>query len=282
MKPFVLASFFLGFFLVNTLTFSNELPPVRRFIPVFDGTLYINKPDLSEIGFDRILILYESRFFEKSSSKQHLPEENIVRKLAREAKKKGKLVVIDIECWPIQGVDADVIKENVKKYVTVLRWVKDEEPDLKVGYFGRVPVANFDKSSSESYSLRYLKWKFNNDLLKPIADDCDILFPEGYTYSDDIDKWFASVTNSIKEARRISDKPIYIFLFPQYVSSVLTPKELRKKYIPPDFWKFQLETAKKYADGIVIWGGWDSAINGPAQWDDKADWWLELKKTKNN
>ena len=36
-----------------------------------------------------------------------------------------------------------------------------------------------------------------------------------------------------------------------------------------------------YADGVVIWGGWDLDKNKPAQWNDNAEWWIETKQFIN-
>ena len=33
------------------------------------------------------------------------------------------------------------------------------------------------------------------------------------------------------------------------------------------FWKFELETARKYSDGIVLWG------TNTYLWNDKSGWW---------
>jgi hypothetical protein len=38
-----------------------------------------------------------------------------------------------------------------------------------------------------------------------------------------------------------------------------------------DYWKLELETARRYADGLVIWGGWASD-DRPAEWGDQAAW----------
>jgi hypothetical protein len=67
-------------------------------------------------------------------------------------------------------------------------------------------------------------------------------------------------------------KPVYAFLWPQYYST--RHKELGDIYIEADFWRLQLETAYKYADGVVIWFplriDWEQASQGP--------WW-EVTKT---
>ena len=43
-------------------------------------------------------------------------------------------------------------------------------------------------------------------------------------------------------------------------------------YLPDAYWKMELETAKQYADGVVIWGGWTET------WDNNASWWLDTQQ----
>ena len=52
-----------------------------------------------------------------------------------------------------------------------------------------------------------------------------------------------------------------------------TSATLTNTFLPGDFWRMQLETANKYADGIVIW-----CCTGKQTWDDEAPWWLETQK----
>jgi hypothetical protein len=41
----------------------------------------------------------------------------------------------------------------------------------------------------------------------------------------------------------------------------------------------------RVADGLVIWGGWDTPNKRSEPWDDKAEWWqttLEFMRTQSN
>jgi hypothetical protein len=48
-------------------------------------------------------------------------------------------------------------------------------------------------------------------------------------------------------------------------------KILGSKPIPPAFWTLQLDTIKQYADGVIIWGGWQ------VNWNENAPWWVATK-----
>jgi hypothetical protein len=88
-----------------------------------------------------------------------------------------------------------------------------------------------------------------------------------YTFYEDRDGWVKYAVAQISEARRYGgNKPVYVFLWPQY-------HEPPNAYLPTDFWRLELETAKQYADGVVIWGG-----SLHETWDNSAPWWIETKK----
>ena len=70
---------------------------------------------------------------------------------------------------------------------------------------------------------------------------------------------------------------VYVFLWPQYHDS---NPSLKGAFLPADYWRLQLQMAKQYADGIVIWGGWGS--NGPIKWDENAVWWKVTKDLCKN
>ena len=74
----------------------------------------------------------------------------------------------------------------------------------------------------------------------------------------------------IQEARRLSrGKPVYIFLWPQYHTS---NQKLANTFLPGDYWRLELETAQKYADGAVIW-----CCSNSQSWEDNAAWWLATR-----
>jgi hypothetical protein len=108
-----------------------------------------------------------------------------------------------------------------------------------------------------------------NDREAPIARLEDILLPSVYTFYEDREGWVQYAIQQIQEARRYGgNKPVYVFLWQQYHAS---NQKLAGTYLPPEFWRLQLETARKYADGVVIWGEYDDT------WNETAPWWLETK-----
>ncbi len=62
------------------------------------------------------------------------------------------------------------------------------------------------------------------------------------------------------------NKPVIVFLWPEYHDSNMI---LKGNYIEKEFWRLQLDTVFKYADGLIIWGGWKQ------EWDSNAIWWKE-------
>lgn len=248
-----------------------KINPLTPQFKVFDGTLYRNKPTLDEYRIEPIEILYVSRFWPDNSSSgimEQLPDEHTVRRVAREAMKKKYPVVVDIEHWRLDG-DESQIRENLAKYATVLQWLRNEAPDLRFGYFELLPMNAYGWALKNQNSSDYRRWQTVNEQRGNLAPLVDAVYPPLYTYYPDQLEWVRYARANLSEARRYG-KPVYAFLWPQYSEQ---NKELSQQYLPADYWRLQLETARKYADGIVIWGGWDGKRNGPADWDDSAPWW---------
>jgi hypothetical protein len=131
----------------------------------------------------------------------------------------------------------------------------------------------------ETSTQEYQSWREENDQLRSLAGAVDVLFPSLYTMYPDQAGWRKYAIAQIEEARRYGNgKPVYVFLWPQYHESNLI---LGGRYLPADYWLFELMTAKEYADGIVIWGGW-SSDNRPVEWDENAAWWKVTKEFMKN
>lgn len=247
-------------------TASADVP--RPFV-VLDGTLFHSKPDLSRHGVKPLKIIYVSEFGEQwynSSGRMQLPDEHKVKQVARDAGTKESLVAIDIEHWPLTG-DLRTVNESVRKYQQVARWFHEAAPALRVGFFGVVPMAAYGWSLGGAESSEYKMWQQNNDRLIPLAQEVDVVFPHTYTYYPDQAAWVRFAVENIKEARRYG-KPVYLFLWPRYTEMA---GSFAGKDVPPEYWRLQLETARKHADGLVIWGGWGSA--GREVWNEDAPWW---------
>lgn len=238
---------------------------------VFDGTLYRDKPDFANYGILPIEILYVSRFWPDTRAvdeMERLPDEERVRRVAREARVKDVPVVIDIEHWSLDGSEKEK-RANLAKYTTVLQWLRNEAPDMHLGYFAVVPMGAYGWALKDPASVEYRLWQSENAKRADLASRVDAVYPQLYTYYPDRQAWVRYAVANLREARRYG-KPVYAFLWPQYSER---NKHLGHQYLPADFWRLQLETAARHADGIVIWGGWDSEQWGRARWDESAPWW---------
>ena len=259
--------------MTTSIAQAQALPEKKPFM-VFDSTLYADKPDLSQYGIKPITITYAGQFGnEWVKNATRLPDKETVQKLAREAQAKTSPVVIDIEHWPLKG-DSNQVQESLSKYMTVLQWFKEVAPGLSVGFYGAPPLRDYWRAISPPTSKEWASFSGDNDRLRPLAGAVDILFPSLYTFYTDQGGWVRYAYGQIAEARRCANgKPVYVFLWPQYHDS---NRKLAGTYLPADYWRLELETAKQYADGIILWGGWGSN-NRPAKWEDNAGWWKVTK-----
>ena len=247
---------------------SIQAEPAKRFT-VFDGTLYKNKPDLSQFGVKPIKIIYGHEFWDPGQNMDPLPTQDRVREVAVAVQGLGVPAVIDIEHWPTHKASGADIQRTIEKHMTLLRWFHDAAPAVQVGLYGTVPIGEYWGAIANSTSEKYQSWISDNDRLRPLSGSVNALFPSLYTFYADREGWMRFAAVQLIEARRLAGgRPVYAFLWPQYHDS---NRLLGEKYLPAEYWKLELETVLKYADGIVIWGGWEGS--GPAAWDNNAGWW---------
>jgi len=245
----------------------SSAAPAQEFT-VFDATTYRQKPDLTRYGLKPVFMIAPAMIWESGHHSDPLPNKNLVRRAAQRAAASGRIAVLDIEHWSLTGDPAQV-QESIRKYETLIQWFKQAAPSVKVGYYGLTPMRNYWGALEPADAPKHVAWQKANDGLAPIARLEDILFPSMYTFYEDRDGWSKYAIQQIQEARRYAGgKPVYVFLWQQYHES---NRKLAGTYLPPDFWRLQLETARKYADGVVIWGEYNDT------WDEAAPWWLETK-----
>ncbi len=285
----VLKSKFLGFFLLILSSTSGcnsqELPveldvelaqmKLDRGFILFDATAYTSKPNLAVYGFKPMQNI--QAFWDAGESQENLPSEARVKALSRKVLKDKEVAFVDIEHWPLQGTEKQV-KVSLLKYKTVLDWVKEASPQVKLGLYSMFPIRDYWRAVKSESHHEYKQWQRENDQLKALAesDSVDIIYPSIYTYYRDQEGWVKYAIANIKEARRLNpNKPVYVFLWPQYHGS---SKLFRHTYIAGDYWKLQLETVYKYADGVIIWGGWDFDKWKAEAWNDSAPWWKSTQE----
>ncbi len=252
---------------------AQSLTQPKPFV-VFDGLLYADKPNLALVGIQPISITYAGQFGKDwFKTATRLPDKEVVQRVALESKAKAGYVVIDIEHWPLTG-DSAQVESSLSRYITVLQWIKEAVPELVTGYYGAPPLRDYWRAIRPPLSKEWESLSTDNDRLRSLAGAVDVLFPSLYTFYADQGAWVRYAYGQIAQARRCANgKPVYVFLWPQYHDSNRT---LSGTYLPVDYWRLELETARQYADGIVLWGGWGKN-NRPAQWDEEAGWWKVTK-----
>ena len=241
---------------------------------IYDGTLYKNKPDLTLYGMNPVNIIYASRFWKDWAEKPNLetlPDKNTIKQLAMEAKQKNQLTVLDIEHWELNPDNKIKFSRNLSKYIKVISIFRQNSGSVNLGYYSKIPMPAFTWSLKDKASDGFRQWEDINNNLTPISRAVDVIFPSLYTYSTDMEKWVQYAIENIKQARKYGN-PVVVFIWPQYSER---KKTLANRFISTDFWLLQLKTVSRYADGVVIWGGWGG--DGPMQWDNNAQWWKITK-----
>ena len=257
----------------NTLV-ANAMAAPQGTFAIYDATQYDDKPDLSQFGIRPITVLYQGAFWKSGEKHENLPPRDRVRGLAKSAAN-SELAVVDIEHWPLAGVD-DLVARSVNKYQTILMWLKTDAPALRLGYYGNIPIRDYSRAVQGPGSSAYQAWQAENTKLAILSSRVDVTFPSVYTFYKDENAWIKYAIAQIDEARRMAtSKPVYVFLWPQFHKSGSTPGG---DFLSATYWTTELETAIKNADGVVIWGGRDLVAKKNLKWDNNAEWWIATKQ----
>jgi hypothetical protein len=253
----------------RVVTVAPPTAPQAKFM-VFDALLYKAKPNLAQFGLTPISVEYPGVLWPATSANmENVPDATVVQKLAAGANQSAGIAIVDIEQWAVTG-DPATVTQSISKYQQTLQMFKQDAPSLQFGYYATAPIRDYWDVMAGPQSAGYLAWQKQNDAVAPIAQQADALFPSLYTFYTDQVGWQKYAIANIAEARRIAPgKPVYVFLWPQYDASTGAQGG---DYLPDAYWKMELETAKQYADGVVIWGGWTET------WDNNASWWLETQQ----
>jgi hypothetical protein len=245
----------------------------KPYFKVFRGFRYTSMPtSFANCGVSEFMrILYDTELFGGASKDvpniAHL-QNKIVPMLLKEDK---QYVVIDIEHWdPINEMD---------KLITVVRTLKQGvraagNTKMKFGFYMLLPIRDFlAPTKKASQPERWEKWMVQNEQMRRLAAEVDVVFPSLYTISENRADWITFAEANIAEARKYG-KPVIPFIWPQYHDTMLGP--LATTYLPTKFWELQLNAIYPLSDGIAIWGsvkkggGWDV-------WDSSRDWWSFTK-----
>lgn len=236
---------------------------------LFDAMLFANRPDTSKLGFERLRIVDAHELWPLNGNEDAAPPRDNIAKIVADGAGPAGILVIDIENWNL--ISMATRDDARQKYIDTLNRFRRADPSVKLGLYGVLPDRNYWSAIGQNGAKGYRNWQEDNHFAAPIAAHVDALFPSLYTYYTDEAGWKKYAIANLHEARRIAHgKPVYCFLWPQYHDSGDHAFEL----LDGSYWNLQLTTCHKYADGIVIWGGYTDKNGFRAlPWDGKASWW---------
>lgn len=225
------------------------VPQQNKGFTIYDNMEYKGKPDTANDGLIRSNILYEQQIWPKKEDMGILPKREDFEALVRANSVNPGPLVIDIEHISLR-VPEEFARRAAQMLAQLADWAHEAAPGKTIGFYGTNTFSNVLPA--------------NRALVGELAGHVDAFFPPIYNFNDDRANWETRAQAAQAEARGLDPKkPIYFYLWPQY--HVGSARALR--YVNGEYWKFQLETAHRYASGVVLWG--------PAEyvWNNKSGWW---------
>jgi hypothetical protein len=239
----------------------------------FDGLIYTNKPNLSSNDIEPIHIV-DRGIWPNEADHRGPPDRALVRRYLASLPPDNAPVVLDFEEFDPAGPDARVASTAIGRLNQIRAAFVAAGSRRPFGFYSTIPARDYWRAVEGPNSARYRAWQRENDRLAPLERNVDMIFPSLYTFYSDQAGWAAYAAAQVCEARRLSSKPVYVFLWPEYHPSSRNAGES----VSPEFWRLQLETAHRYADGIVLWGGYNLAERRSRTWDANAPWWRETQR----
>ena len=234
---------------------------------VYDMLHFRNQPDLSRYGL--LPSTGSGQFWSPGASLDTVDAAAIRREIARFRNYRG-LFYVDIEGWPVYDVPEAQIEQNIGKLGQVADIVRQTAPELQFGFYAVLPE-NVYWPLVDGTPDQLQRWRESARRTEVIARKVDVIMPSLYTFYDSPsdragwEKWARIV---LTEARRYG-KPVYPFIWPHFHNSNV---KLKDHTVPGDYWRMELETVRRYADGVVLWDG------NEAPWDENAEWWQQTKQ----
>jgi hypothetical protein len=251
---------------------------VQALSPSYKG---VGGLDLSSFGVKEVPIICESCILPSRDNDRLFDTSKLDAMMAKI--QKGPIpTVIDIERWPIYPAEKADRAESVHKLLAVLQALRRARPDMLFGFYGVAPVrvywplvaspdprpAAVRPAAVQKQRAEKREWELSNQQAKTdLVPQVDAIYPSLYTFYQDETRWEEYATVTLQAARQFN-KPVYCFLMPRYQRS---GQPYAGQSIEPRFWRLQLDTCYRYADGIVLY---DEVAKG-TPWDPDAPWWRE-------
>lgn len=251
------------------------LPAAASSCVIFDALMHTAKPDLRRYGIEPLEIVYEAQLWKQGTGLDSYPDRSRVLQAARRAGRQQRMLVLDIERWPVEaGVADSLVAQRIERLRTIVGWVRDEHAQLQIGYFGLLPSAAVSWALAPADSADGKAWRRANARLDPLAAGVDVILPSLYTYDSDAERWSRAAIANLEQARRYG-KRVYGFIWYNYSER---NAQLGYQYVGDEFWRRQLETVCEHADGVVLWGGWDPVRRLPRRWAEDESWWATTRR----
>ncbi|ULT28252.1 hypothetical protein KUH03_17655 [Sphingobacterium sp. E70] len=243
--------------LLLSLPISGLCQQKKKF-KVFDAILFLNKPNLSKYGFSKINVIYEDGIIStnyhekdvKAFNRRFVDKSKILDK-SRGSKNNIVPVCIDVEHWNVQ--DPKTKSQAIDKYVEILDTYRkiDSKNLVSVFHYGSIS--------------------------KDIYNSSNVVFPAYYSHSSNYNEWEAMVRNSVNAIRKMGNKPIYAFIWPQY-NNVPSKHNLGFTFVDSATWRKQLELIYTLCDGAVIWTHYNDKDGNKIYFDKNMPWFKETLK----
>lgn len=254
---------------VSTAAQAQSCPkPANRPFRIFDATAYVGRPDWRRLGIEPIHVI-DRGVWPDGAGRFGPPDPARVQRYVDSLPRDNAPIVMDFEQYDLTGTDAAARTALVELRALALAF-RAAAGSRQIGFYGNIPISSFAPGAASGRGTApYIAWQRQNDRLRSLQDPVHMLFPSAYTNNPSHEAWVAYATSQICEARRLSRKPVYLFIWPEYHDG----SPLSGQYLSADFWRLQLETAYRLADGVVIWGGYNLAADHPRPWNPQATWY---------
>lgn len=244
------------------LHFATAAKSPKPFL-IAESMAFKGMPNVGHYGINTTMhgLGHPEDYWEGALSPTTFPNEQKTRSITRKFKN-DRLYYVDIEHFVFED---HLLKDNANKLTAIAKWIRSEKPDLRFGFYGLMPIT--------TYWNRDENWRKRNNSLAGVAQYVDYVLPDLYTYYPDRRGWMAHAEDSIAEARKYK-KPVYAFLMPLYHPG--GQMGIEGQPIPGDYWRLQLETMYRLADGIVIWAWYpEKDWTSIASDTDPNNWWYQ-------
>jgi len=231
----------------------------------YDGTLFTGKPDLTQYGIENIRVVYAWEMYGMTESEWAAgviagtnpglttpPKKNYLNSIGGHYT--DALICLDYEGLESYEIAAATYRENIIKYVEIIRQIRCTNDSSNIGFFSVPPISDWGRMLADPLGAEI---KADNDMLNSLSDHVDCYFPDFYARNSTIAEWTTRSTNIIAELARIDGtRPVYPFVYPYYTTGGAE--------ISTANWRTILDFCLNNADGLVLWGGltaWPTGAN---------------------